>query len=200
MAERPARFAALRNFLTGGDDQEDEGQNGGGEGGEGAEDEAEEGAGEGEAEGTGEAEGGEQQEGSEGSDSDEGGAGSGDANQGDAAAATMAERRRWATVLTHENATGRFESATAMLVEDMNADAIIRVLGTLPKENAAASRLATTPRHSLGSAPSGEGGNDNGAAESRKRAVQQRNAGVGKGTKTTSAKQRLAAGGSSNGE
>ena len=199
MAERPTRFSALRTLLTGEDGHDQEGQNqdeqeNGDEGETGPEDD----------EDNCEAGGAEDE-----SQGDEGGEAGGDeaANQGDAeaanqsaAAATKAERVRWASVLTHESAQGRFEAATSMLVEDMSADAIIRVLAKLPKENAAAARLASTPRHNLGTAPQGEGGNDNAASASRRKAVNERNAGIGKGVKTTTAKQRLAAGASNRGE
>jgi hypothetical protein len=196
MAERPTRFAALRSFLAGGDDQEEEGQNPAGKPGE--EDEAEgEGEGEGESQEPGE---GENQEPGEGEGEGEEGAGEAAPNQGNASAATLAERRRWASVLTSSAAEGRFEAACSMLVEDMGADAIIRVLGGLGKDNPAASRLASTPRHNLGAAPKGESGNDNSAAASRKKAVASRNAGIGRNTTTTNAKQRVAAGGSSKGE
>ena len=68
-----------------------------------------------------------------------------------------AERKRWAQVLTHKSAEGREEDAAALLVEDLSASAIIRVLGNMGAVNKTAQRLGGVPRRNLGAAPSTEG-------------------------------------------
>lgn len=114
--------------------------------------------------------------------------------------ATANEARRWATVLSSDEADGRLELAVASLVEgvdegkQMSADSIIRLLGVSGKSNSAASRLSTTPKRNLGgNAPSGESNGQesrDAAAASRKRALATVNARHGKGQVTTSAAAR----------
>ena len=170
------RFTALRNYLEGKpSNQEDEGQE-------------QDGA------GTGEGEGGEEEE--EGA-----GEGAGDASDSAAStaaavrAATMAERKRWATVLTSTQAEGQEETACAMLVEDMSAAAILRVLGNAAPKNAVASRLRQTPRANIGgAAPQSEGRDSSAAAESRKKAIAATNNRVGRNAKVTSAKKKVGLG------
>lgn len=95
------------------------------------------------------------------------------------AAGVTAERRRWAEVLTSEEAAGKFELAADLLAEDMPAASIKRVL----KGQAAStgSRLKSVPRHDLRATPQSEGGEGTAdrAAESRKKAVKNVNSGRG---------------------
>lgn len=172
------RFSALRNFLNGTPDEDDEQD--------GAEDQGNEAGDDGEGDDAGE--GGEGDEGSAGGDDGaEGDEGEGDAAPAAASADTMAERRRWARVLTSSAAEGRLEQATAMLVEGMSAGSIIRVLGSSPKESN--TQLRSVPRHNLSSAPRGEGRDGSRAAESRKKALSGVNSGR-KGKDTTSGNRR----------
>ena len=177
-------LANLRRLVSGDTDQELEGQEA-----DGTETDGEEGGDEGNAdEGDGE---GQEADGTEGADSPAAAAiaeqgvaaalsGSGAFATADTfAAGVTAERKRWAEVLTSAEAEGKFALAADMLAEDMSADAIKRILKGQAKSSNN-SRLASTPRHNLGAAPKGEGGEgEDRAAQSRKRAVQNVNTGRG---------------------
>lgn len=115
-----------------------------------------------------------------------------------AQAATAAEARRWAQVIQSEASEGRLELAFSLLAEGVDngtqrsAESIITTLGFAAQDRKTSmqSRLRTTPKHNLGgNQPSGEGKSGDQAAESRRRATRQANAGRGN-VKTTNAKQR----------
>lgn len=177
------RFASLRNLIGLSDDLEDEGTDTELENGEGDEEGEDQGCDEGEGQGG--------DEGEEGSD-DAGDEGASE-SQASFTRGVTAERRRWAQVLTSDEAEGRFELAVDLLGEGMEAGAIKRVLAGQPQGNSLAQRLRTTPKHDTRGAPGAEGGRDaSAAAESRKRAVESANRGR-TGTGTTNAKKRIGA-------